>query len=65
MKKYGSIWLERAHAEKLRTFLKENNIPYEPSEDGNGIYFCGIPMEEAERINKYLDEEVWGKEAEK
>lgn len=65
MKTTGSIWLHKDKAEKLRYFMKENNIPYEPSEDGNGIYFCGIPMEEAERINKYLDEEVWGKEAEK
>lgn len=61
MKKYGSIWLERAHAEKLRTFLKENNIPYEPSEDGNGVHFS-IPMEYAEKVNSFLDEEVWGKE---
>lgn len=62
--KYGSIWLERAHAEKLRTFLKENNISYEPSEDGNGVNFS-IPMEYATEVNNFLDAEVWGKEAEK
>lgn len=55
-KKWYSIELNQTQAEQLKTYLKNNNIYFEPSSCYNLIHIeVKASNEEVEKINKFLD----------
>ena len=57
MKAFYNVELNKADAEKLKVFLKENGIYFEPSECYNLIHFEVKADElELEKVNKFLAE---------
>lgn len=56
MKKFYSVELDKGNAEKLKVFLKENEIYFEPSACYNLIHF-EIKMDKAEMemVNSFLE----------
>lgn len=56
MKTWYSIELSKENAEKLKAFLKENGIYYEPSSCYNLIHFeIKADEAEAEKVNAFLE----------
>lgn len=56
MRKWYNVTLDKEKADGLRVFLKKNGITYEPSEDGESIYFSVLCNEsEVEAVNKFLE----------
>lgn len=55
MKTFYSVELNKADAEKLKVFLKENGIYFEPSSCYNLIHFeIKADKEEVEKVNGFL-----------
>lgn len=49
--------LPKKEAEMFTKYLKDNNLYFEPSENGNLIHFeCLMTDEELEEANKWLEE---------
>ena len=56
MKTWYSVELNKENAEKLKAFLKENGIYYEPSSCYNLIHFeIKADEAEAEKVNAFLE----------
>lgn len=55
-KNWYGVDLFRRHSGALKTYLRENDIYFEPSEMGPLIHFeCRMTEEECEQVNKFLD----------
>lgn len=55
-KKYYSVELNKVEADAYRTFLKINNIYYEPSQCGDLIHFEVLcSPAECDKCNEFLD----------
>lgn len=55
MKHFYSVELNKEDAEKLKAFLKENGIYFEPSACYNLIHFeIKVGKEELEKVNGFL-----------
>ena len=56
MKKYSSVELNKNDAEKLKVFLRENEIYFEPSSCYNLIHFeIKVDDKEFEMVNAFLE----------
>ena len=56
MKRFYSVELPQEQAEKLKVFLKQNKIYFEPSACYNLIHFeIKMNEEEAEKVNGFLE----------
>lgn len=56
MKTFYNVELDKADAEKLKVFLKENGIYFEPSECYNLIHFeVKADETELEKVNAFLE----------
>lgn len=54
------ISLSRENADKLNAYLKDNNVYFEPSENGNLVHFaCHMTNEERRAANKFLHDVVY------
>ena len=57
MKRFYNVELNEANAEKLKAYLKENGIYFEPSACYNLIHFeIKADEMEVEKVNKFLAE---------
>lgn len=57
MKHFYNVELNKQDAEKLKAYLKENNIYFEPSECYSLIHFeVKVDEAELEKVNKFLAE---------
>lgn len=55
MKRFYNVELNKEKAEKLKAYLKENKIYFEPSACYNLIHFeIKADMEELEKVNGFL-----------
>lgn len=56
MKKFYNVELDKNNAEKLKVFLKENEIYFEPSSCYNLVHFeIKMDKAEAEKVNGFLE----------
>ena len=56
MKRFYSVELNEANAEKLKAYLKENGIYFEPSACYNLVHFeIKADEMELEKVNKFLE----------
>lgn len=56
MKKWFRTDLKQRHADPLKAYLKENDIYFEPSENGDWIHFeVLMTSKEADQVNGFLD----------
>lgn len=57
MKRFYGVELNKEDAEKLKVYLKENGIYFEPSACYNLIHFeIKVDEAELEKVNKFLEE---------
>ena len=57
MKAFYNVELNKDNAEKLKTYLKENGIYFEPSACYNLIHFeIKADETELEKVNKFLED---------
>lgn len=57
MKRFYSVELNKEDAEKLKVYLKENGIYFEPSACYNLVHFeIKVDEAELEKVNKFLEE---------
>ena len=57
MKHFYNVELNKKDAEKLKTYLRENGIYFEPSSCYNLIHFeIKVDEAEANKVNKFLAE---------
>lgn len=57
MKHFYNVELNKEDAEKLKAYLKENGIYFEPSSCYNLVHFeMKVDKAEAEKVNKFLAE---------
>lgn len=55
MKHFYNVELNKEDAEKLKAYLKENGIYFEPSSCYNLVHFeIKVDKAEAEKVNKFL-----------
>lgn len=55
MKHFYNVELNKEDAEKLKAYLKENGIYFEPSSCYNLVHFeMKVDKAEAEKVNKFL-----------
>ena len=56
MKRFYSVELSKEDAEKLKAYLKDNGIYFEPSSCYNLIHFeIKVDKEELEKVNIFLE----------
>ena len=57
MKHFYNVELNKEDAEKLKAYLKENGIYFEPSSCYNLVHFeIKVDELEAKKVNKFLEE---------
>lgn len=57
MKHFYNVELNKEDAEKLKAYLRDNGIYFEPSSCYNLIHFeIKVDEAEAEQVNKFLEE---------
>ena len=60
VREYYNLALTKPRAETFKEYLRENDIPFEPSECYNLIYIaCFMTPEEVEAANEFIRESMY------